>query len=71
MIKNYLVEDWAAIYYDTKVRSYFDMLYANKKLITNGISNIDIYGQRVSVTSIKKQIEVIENTSPVIVAAYE
>jgi hypothetical protein len=32
---------------------------------------VDIYGQSVSVTSIKKQIEIVENTAPVIIAAYE
>lgn len=71
LIKNYLIDDWSAIYYDTKVRSYFDMLATNKSLISNGISKVDIYGQSVSVTSIKKQIEIIENTAPVIIAAYE
>jgi hypothetical protein len=71
LIKNYLINDWSAIYYDTKVRSYFDMLATNKSLISNGISKVDIYGQSVSVTSIKKQIEIVENTAPVIIAAYE
>ena len=70
-IKNYLIEDWSAIYYDTKIRDFYTILAENKALITQGFSYKTIYGQSVSVTSIQKQIEIMENTDPVIVAAYE
>lgn len=70
-IKNYLVQDWRAIYYDTKVKSYYDILAENKKLIAKGVFTVNIYGQSISVTSIKKQIEAMENTVSAVVAAYE
>lgn len=65
------MQDWSAIYYDTKLKSYYALLAENKSLIAKGISKVDIYGQMVSVTSIKKQMEVMENTPLVIVAVYE
>jgi hypothetical protein len=33
LIKSYLVADWRDLYYDTKLKMYFDMLSGNKSLI--------------------------------------
>lgn len=71
LIKSYLVADWRDLYYDTKLKMYFDMLSGNKSLISKWISNVDIYGQEVSVTNIKQQLEIMETTPPLIVAIFE
>ncbi len=71
LVKNVLITDRKPIYYNTELKSYFDLMSKSKQLIAKGISEVDIYGQRVSVTQIKKRIEIIQTTPPLIVAIYE
>lgn len=71
LIKSYLLSDWNTLYYDTSLKGYYDLLAANKKLITAGISQVDIYGQSVATTNIKQQLEIYQTTMPAVIAIFE
>lgn len=71
LIKSYLMNDRQPLYYDTGIKQYFDLLAENKKLIAKWRSYVDIYGQKVLVTNIKQQLEVIEHTPIVVIAVFE
>ena len=71
LIKSYLLSDRKDIYYTTSLKQYFDLLAKNKKLISAGVWQVDIYGQIVAVTNLKEQIHIIETTSPVVIALFE
>ncbi len=71
LIKNYLITNWKPLYYDTEIRSYFDLLSGSKKMIAKWLTYVDIYGQKILVTDIKKQLEVIKHTPLVIITVFE
>lgn len=71
LIKSYLINDWQPLYYDTDIKRYFDLLAESKKLISKWQTQVDIYGQKVPVTDIKKQLEVIEHTPIIIIVLFE
>jgi len=71
LIKSYIISDRKPLYYDTEMKQYFDLLTENKKLIGKWRARVDIYGQRVAVTDIKQQLEVMEHTPLVIVTLFE
>lgn len=71
LIKSYLINDRKPLYYDTDIKSYFDLLAENKKSISKWRMQVDIYGQKVPVTDLKKQIKIIETTLPTIIAIFE
>ena len=71
LIKQYIINNWKTLYYETPLKTYFDLVAHNKKLIASGVFMVDIYGQRVSVTDTKKQIAVLETTPPIIVALFK
>lgn len=70
LIKQYIINNWKSLYYDTQLKQYFDLVAQNKKLIADGISNINIYGQLVSITDLKEQLSIIEKTLPGIAALF-
>ena len=65
------MNDWKPIYYDTEIKSYFDLLSGSKKMIAKGYTQVDIYGQKIPVTNIKQQFETIERTPMVVIAVFE
>lgn len=71
LIKQYIITNWKWLYYDTPIKEYFDLITKNKKIIAQGKSTVDIYGQKISITDIKQQLQVINNTLPTIVALFE
>lgn len=71
LIKSYLINDWKPLYYDTEIQSYFDLLSGSKKMIAKWQTYIDIYGQKVLVTNIKQQLEIMEHTPMVVIAVFE
>ncbi len=71
LIKSYLMQDRKPLYYDTDIKRYFDLLAKSKKLIGKWYARVDIYGQRVPVTDIKKQFAIMEKTPLIIIAVFE
>jgi hypothetical protein len=70
-VKQYIINNRKSLYYDTSLKEYFDRVALDKKLIAQGIAQVDIYGQSVSVTDVKKQLQVIQTTLPIIITLFE
>jgi len=71
LMKQYIVNNRKGLYYDTPLKQYFDQLTRSKKIIAQGISKVDIYGQSVLVTDLKQQIKILQTTLPWIAALFE
>ena len=71
LIKQYIINNWKGLYYDTPLKEYFDLVAQNKKLIGQWVSQVDIYGQEVSITDLKWQLEIMKSTLPGIIAMFE
>jgi hypothetical protein len=71
LIKQYIVNNWKNLYYDTPIKEYFDLIAKNKKLIAQWISQVDIYGQSIPITDLKQQLKIFESTLPTIVAIFD
>lgn len=71
LIKQYIINNRKSLYYDTSLKEYFDLVAKNKKLIAQWVSNVDIYGQSIPVTDVKKQLQIMENTPIVVIAIFE
>ncbi len=70
LVKQYLITNRRTLYEDTSLKEYFTLLTQNKKLISKGIVTVDIYGQSVSVTDLKQQIEILHDTPPILIALF-
>ena len=70
IVKQYIINNRKSLYYDTSLKEYFDRVALDKKLIAQGITQVDIYGQFVLVTDLKQQIQILQNTLPWIVALF-
>ena len=64
------MDNWKDLYYATPLKSYFDRVTLDKKLIAKGITHVDIYGQSILVTDLKQQIKILQTTLPGIVALF-
>ncbi|MCX6824331.1 MAG: hypothetical protein NT085_04345 [candidate division SR1 bacterium] len=71
IVKQYIINNRKSLYYDTSLKEYFDRVTLDKKLIAQGIAHVDIYGQSVLVTDVKKQLQIIQTTSPGIIALFD
>lgn len=71
IVKQYIINNRKSLYYDTSLKEYFDRVALDKKLIAQWISDIDIYGQSVPVTDVKKQLQIIQTTLPLIITLFE
>jgi hypothetical protein len=71
LVKQYIVASWKDLYYATPLKTYFDLVAENKKLIAKWITHVDIYGQSVLVTDLKQQLKILQTTLPGIVALFE
>lgn len=71
IMKQYIINNRKSLYYDTSLKDYFDRVAVDKKLIAQWIAHIDIYGQSVPVTDVKKQLQVIQTTLPIIISLFE
>ena len=63
-MKQYIINNRKSLYYDTPLKQYFDRVALDKKLIAQGIAQVDIYGQSVLVTDLKQQLQIIQTTLP-------
>ncbi len=70
LVKQYIINNWKSLYYDTPIKEYFDRVAADKKLIAGWITHVDIYGQSVLVTNLKQQLQILQTTLPWIVALF-
>lgn len=70
LVKQYIINNRQSLYYDTPLKQYFDLVAQNKKLIAQGISFVDIYGQSVPITDLKQQVEILQGTLPWVVAVF-
>lgn len=71
IVKQYIINNRKSLYYDTSLKEYFDRVALDKKLIAQWIAHIDIYGQSVPVTDVKKQLQIIQTTLPLIITLFE
>jgi len=70
LIKQYIINNWKSLYYDTSIKEYFDLVTQDKKLIAQWASKVDIYGQSILITDLKNQILVHQTTLPWIIAIF-
>ena len=70
LIKQYILTNWKDLYYSTPIKTYYDLVAKNKKLIASWVTYVDIYGQSIAVTDIKKQLQVQEKTLPWVIAVF-
>ena len=71
LVKQYIVASWKDLYYATPLKTYFDLVAENKKLIAKWMTHVDIYGQSVLVTDLKQQLKILQTTLPGIIALFE
>ena len=71
IVKQYIINNRKSLYYDTSLKEYFDRVALDKKLIAQWITQVDIYGQSVPVTDVKKQLQIIQTTLPLIITLFE
>jgi len=71
LVKQYIVANRKDLYYATPLKTYFDLVAENKKLIAKWMTHVDIYGQSVLVTDLKQQLKILQTTLPGIVALFE
>lgn len=70
LLKQYILTNRKDLYYRTPIKQYYDLVAKNKKLIASWITYVDIYGQSIAVTDVKKQLQVLETTLPWVVAVF-
>ena len=70
LIKQYLMDNWQNLYYETPLKEYFDLVAQNKKLIGQWIGQVDIYGQSIPITDVKQQIYVLQTTLPWVIGVF-
>jgi len=71
LVKQYIINNWKGLYYNTPIKQYFDRVAVDKKLIAQWLTKVDIYGQTVLITDVKQQLKIIQTTLPWIVALFE
>lgn len=70
LIKQYVINNWKSLYYETPLKEYFDLVAQDKKLIAEWVAHVNIYGQSVLITDLKEQLNILETTLPWIVALF-